>query len=104
MHEMQTIVTDVRGVCLSVSLFVCLSVTNALNDPGSASLCRVIGGGTCNVHLAPCVRGHLVQPSPNAFGLLLLILIAIIKQHTTGLVMQYITNNKTRLIHDNLSY
>jgi len=34
MHEMQTILTDVHGVCLSVSL----SVTSALNDPGLASL------------------------------------------------------------------
>jgi len=29
MHQMQTIVIDDRGVCLSV----CLSVTNASNDP-----------------------------------------------------------------------
>jgi len=62
MHEMQTIVTDVCGVCLSV--------TNALNDPGSASLCGVIGGGACSVRRVPCARGYSVQPSPNAFGLL----------------------------------
>jgi len=42
MHEMQTIVTDVRGVCLSVSL-----------SRGST------------------VCGALVQPLPNYFGLLL---------------------------------
>jgi len=39
MHEMQTIVTDVCGVCLSVrlsvSLSVSLSVLNATNDPHS---------------------------------------------------------------------
>jgi len=33
MHGMQTILTNACGVCLSVSL----SVTNAPNDPGSAS-------------------------------------------------------------------
>jgi len=49
MHEMQTIVTDVRGVS-TVGLSVSLSVTR-LN---SASLCG----------------GHLVQPLPNHFGLL----------------------------------
>jgi len=45
MHEMQSILTDVRGVRLSV----CLSVTNVPNDPGSAAAravyaaCRVCG-------------------------------------------------------------
>jgi len=48
----KTIITDVRGVCW-------------------ASLCWVIGGGVCSVCCLPCVRGHSVQPSPNAFGLLL---------------------------------
>jgi len=43
MREMQTIVSDVRGVCLSVCPSVSLSVT----------------------------RGHSVQPFPNDFGLLL---------------------------------
>jgi len=38
MHVMHTIVTDVRGVFLSACLSVCLSVTNAPNDSGSASL------------------------------------------------------------------
>jgi len=57
MYEMQTTVTNARGVCLSVSL----SVTNAPNDPGSASLGRV--------RRVPYVRGHSVQPLPNAFGL-----------------------------------
>jgi len=46
MHEMQTIVTDVRGVCLSV----CPSVTRRVQ----------------------CVRGLSVQPLPNYFELLLL--------------------------------
>jgi len=41
MHEIQTIVTDVRGVCLSVM--------NALNDLGLASLCGVIGGAASRV-------------------------------------------------------
>jgi len=44
MHEMETIVTDVCGVCLSVCSSVSLSV----------------------------VWGHLLQPLPNHFGLLLL--------------------------------
>jgi len=54
MHEMQTIVTDVRGVCLSV----CLS--RGLN-------------WWRRVQCAPraiCARGHSVQTSPNASGLL----------------------------------
>jgi len=67
MHEIQTIVTDVRGVSLSVHL----SVTNALNDPDLASLCGVICGSECSVQRVPCARGHSVQPLPNAFGLLL---------------------------------
>jgi len=70
MQGMQTIVTDGCSVCLSV----CLSVTKALNDPSSASLCWIIGSGACSVHNVPCLRGHSVQPSPNAFGLLLLML------------------------------
>jgi len=51
------------------ALSLCLSVTN---EPGSASLCGVIGGSACSVHCVPCVRGDSVQPSPNAFGLLFL--------------------------------
>jgi len=68
MHQIQTVVTDVRVVrCLSVSL----SVTNAPNDPGSASLGEVIVGGACSVRRVSCARDHSVQSSPNAFGLLL---------------------------------
>jgi len=67
--QMQTIVADCCGVSLSVSL----SVTNAPNDPGSAALCGVIGGGACSVRRVPCARGHSVQLSPNAFGLLFLL-------------------------------
>jgi len=52
MHEMQTIVNDVCGVCLSV----CHAAQ--------------IGAGAGSVRRVPCARGHLVQPSPNAFGLL----------------------------------
>jgi len=48
---MQPILTDVRGVGLSV--------TDAPNDPGLALLRRV-----------PCAWGHSVQPSPNTLGLL----------------------------------
>jgi len=58
MHEMQTIVTDVRCVCPFVSLFVSLSVTQL----SSASL----------------FGGHLVQPLPNDFGLLLLLLLVLL--------------------------
>jgi len=50
MHEMQTIVTDVRGVCLSVRPSVCQSRA---------------------AQLGFTVRGHSVQPLPNDFGLLL---------------------------------
>jgi len=45
MHEMQPIVTDDRGVCLSVCLSVSLSLSFTM-------------------------RGHSVQPLPNNFGLL----------------------------------
>jgi len=45
MHEMQTIGTDVRGVCQSV--------TNAPNDPGSASLCRVREVIRCSLRQMP---------------------------------------------------
>jgi len=50
---MQTIVTDVRGVCLSVSLSV-------MNDSGSVSLSAAVS----------CAWGHSVQPLSNAIGLL----------------------------------
>jgi len=35
------------------------------------SVCHAayIGGSACSVHLVPSVRGHSVQPLPNAFGL-----------------------------------
>jgi len=66
MHEMQSIVTDARGVCLSV----CPSATSAPNDPGEALLCGVIVGGAYSVRRVPCARGHSVLPSPNTFGLL----------------------------------
>jgi len=54
MHVMRTIVTDVRGVCLSVSL----SVMNAPNDPTetreSASPCGVVRCSLCQITLASC--------------------------------------------------
>jgi len=53
-HDMLAILTDVRGVCLSVSL----SATRVKSAPARA------------VYTACCVLGHLVQPLPNAFGLL----------------------------------
>jgi len=49
MHEMQTVVTDVRGVCQSVSL----SVTR-LNSAARAVV----------------TQDHSMQPLPNYFGLL----------------------------------
>jgi len=48
MHELQTVVTDVCCVCLSVGLSV------------SVSTCQSVSHG-----------GHSVQPLPNHFGLLL---------------------------------
>jgi len=45
MHEMQTIVTDVRGVCLSICPSVCLSVFHG-GSTSSASLC---GGIRCKL-------------------------------------------------------
>jgi len=65
MPEMQTIRTDVCSVCVSVSL----SVTDALNDPGTASM----SVAACAVYAACCVltaRGHLVQTLPDTFVLL----------------------------------
>jgi len=58
MHEMQTIVTDVRGVCPSVSLSAYLSVTNAHSE-ADLSACSVFGGGVircslCQMTLASC--------------------------------------------------
>jgi len=50
-HEMQTIVTDVLGVCLSLCPFVILS---------HGWIRRRV----------QCVRGHSVQPLPNYFGFL----------------------------------
>jgi len=49
MHEMWTIVIDFCGVCLSISLSVTWST---------------------QLHMQ-CVWGHLVQPLPNHFGILL---------------------------------
>jgi len=56
MHEMQTIVTDVHGVCLSV----CLPRMHRITPHGEAGL-----------RLCSTVRGHSVQSLPNHFGLLL---------------------------------
>jgi len=58
MHDMLTIHTDVRGVCPSV----CLS--RGLNRRRRVQ---------CTPRRVPCARGHSVQPSPNACGLLLFI-------------------------------
>jgi len=60
---MQCIVTDVGGVSLCV--------TSAPNDPGSALLCQVIGGGACHMHCVSCAWSHSVQPLPISFGILL---------------------------------
>jgi len=59
MHETPTILTDVHSRCLSVSL----SVTNAPNDPGPASL------SAAAAHAVYCERDRSAQLSPNAFGL-----------------------------------
>jgi len=58
MHEMLTILTDVRGVCLSVCMSVCVSVCRAAQ----------IGRGACSVRRVSSAQGHSVQPSLNAFG------------------------------------
>jgi len=52
MHEMQTIITDVRGVCQSVRQSVCLSRRAA------------------GLH---CAGGYSVQPLLNNFGFLLVL-------------------------------
>jgi len=57
MHEKQTILTDVRGVCLSV----CLSVTNALSDPGSASLCGWLKSAAARAVYAACRLHGVIQ-------------------------------------------
>jgi len=66
MHQMQTIVTDVRSVCLSVCLSVCHECTEW------PRLGFTVSGGACSVRRVPCMWGHLVQPSPNAFGFLII--------------------------------
>jgi len=52
LHRMLTIDTDVRGLRLSCHA-------------------ALIDGGACSVGHVLRVRGHSIQPSPNAFGLLL---------------------------------
>jgi len=51
MHEMLTILTDVRGVCLSVYLSVCLSVTRLKSAEARAvyAACRVRGVIRCSL-------------------------------------------------------
>jgi len=59
MHEMQTIVTDVRGVCPSVCQSVCHECTEwprkAKRTRDSASLCGVIRCSLCHTTLATCL-------------------------------------------------
>jgi len=50
MHDMQTIVTDVRSVCLSV----CPSVTLSVTWLNSALLCGVMRCSLCQITLAFC--------------------------------------------------
>jgi len=57
MHEMQTIVTDVSGVCPSVSM---------------SRMHRMTLHGEADLRLCFTVQGHSVQPLPNHFGLLFL--------------------------------
>jgi len=52
MHQMQTIVTDVSGVCLSVT-----------NDSCSASQCVVIWCNLCQIILASCYTLELEADS-----------------------------------------
>jgi len=56
---MMTILTDVRGVCLSV----CLSVCHA----------AYIGGGACSVRRVLCARGHSAKPLSNYFDRLFIV-------------------------------
>jgi len=65
MHEMQTIVTDVRGVCQSVCPSVSLSVCHSAN---SASLCG----------------GHSVQLLSSDLGLLLIHHITVVLLFSCG--------------------
>jgi len=53
-HEMQSIVTDVRGVCPSVSLSVCQSVSHAAEFGGACSVFGVIRCSLCQITLAFC--------------------------------------------------
>jgi len=66
MHDLQSIVTDVRGVCLSV----CLSRMYRMT-PARLHCARAIGGGACSERRVPSARGHWVQPLSNYFGHLL---------------------------------
>jgi len=65
MPVMLTILTDVRGVCLS-------------------------RGGTCRVRYVLCARSHAIQPLPNAFGLLLKYLHAQLTRPTYQLTQSLI--------------
>jgi len=73
MHDMQTIVTDVRGACLSV----CLSVTRLI----SALLCG----------------RHSVQPLPNHFGLLLSKQLEIVSGEFHSLNLVYCRNSSYKM-------
>jgi len=63
MHEMQPIVSDVRGVCRSVHQSVCLSVR-------LSQVHQMTPHSEADLRLGFTVRGHSVQPVPNHFGLL----------------------------------
>jgi len=59
MHEMLTILTDVRGVCLSV----CLSVTRFESAAARAvyASCRVLGVIRCSLRQMPLASCYLTN-------------------------------------------
>jgi len=61
MHEMQTIVTDNRGVCPSICQFDCQSLSR---------IHRMTPHSEADLRIGFTVWGHSVQPLPNDFGLL----------------------------------
>jgi len=69
MHEMLTILTNARGVCLSVSLSVTL-----------------LKSAAAHTQYMPCAWGHLVQPLLNQFDHLFILVftdvsLIIVYQH-----------------------
>jgi len=63
MHEVQSIVTDDRGVCPSVCQSVSLSVSPSVTRLNSAAcnVCRVIRCSLCQITLAFCLSNLQVH-------------------------------------------